>query len=78
MKPTAATTAAISVLKKSTCKKKVSQRGNAKDETPLLTMLVPTSMSQLTAVCLQAHQRPQIGTAQSNSRGGGPQLADEP
>lgn len=48
------------------------------DETPLLTMLVTTSMSQLTAVCLQAHQWAQTGTAQSSSHSRRPQLADEP
>lgn len=48
------------------------------DEMPLLAMLVTTSMSQMTAVCLPAHQWAQMGTAQSNSHNRGPQPADEP
>lgn len=44
----------------------------------VFTMLVTTSMSQLTAVCLQAHQWAQTCTAQSNSHSRRPQLADEP
>lgn len=36
-----------------------------KDETPLITVLVTTSMPPLTAVCVQAHQRVQMGTVQS-------------
>lgn len=42
-----------------------------RDETSLLTVLVTASMSQLTAVCLQAHQWAQIGTTQSNSHSRG-------
>lgn len=41
------------------------------NERSLLTVLVTASMSQLTAVCLQAHQWAQIGTTQSNSHSGG-------
>lgn len=48
------------------------------DETLLLTMLVTTSMSQLTAVCLQIRQWAQTGKVQSNLHSKGPWLADQP